>query len=228
MFAGAVLIWAYFALPETRPDHITGGGLRFIAHESRELFSDRRFIGYVLVCAIGTATFFAFLGGGPHVVIGIMARSSAEYGLWFILTSGGFMLGNFIAARFSQRYGVDAMVHFGLLWLVGRRDRDLRHLRGAAGWRPLDLVRAAASDLVRQRRVPAQLRRRRRERAPAGRGHRIGHHRLRADGDRRRRGAGHEPCGRDRDQRAAACDRDGGAVGGVDAGLLCVSGEAAT
>ena len=118
-FAGVVLIWAYFALPETRPDHITGGGLRFIAHESRELFADRRFAGYVLVCAIGTATFFSFLGGGPHVVVGIMGRTSAEYGLWFIVTSAGFMFGNFITARFSQRYGVDAMVHFGLLWLLG-------------------------------------------------------------------------------------------------------------
>jgi DHA1 family bicyclomycin/chloramphenicol resistance-like MFS transporter len=117
-FAGAVLIWAYFALPETRPDHITGGGLRFILGESRELLSTRRFVGYVLVCAIGTSTFFAFLGGGPHVVVGIMARSSAEYGLWFILTSGGFMLGNFITARFSQRYGIDAMVHFGLMSLL--------------------------------------------------------------------------------------------------------------
>jgi DHA1 family bicyclomycin/chloramphenicol resistance-like MFS transporter len=117
-FAGAVLIWTYFALPETRPDHITGGGLRFILGESRELLSNRKFIGYVLCCAIGTATFFAFLGGGPHVVIGIMARSSAEYGLWFIFTSGGFMLGNFLAARYSQRYGIDAMVHFGLLSLV--------------------------------------------------------------------------------------------------------------
>ncbi len=116
--AVVVLIWAYFALPETRPDHITGGGLRFILGESRELLSDRRFIGYVLVCAIGTATFFAFLGGGPHVVIGIMARSSAEYGLWFILTSGGFMVGNFMTARFSQRYGIDAMVQLGLLSLI--------------------------------------------------------------------------------------------------------------
>lgn len=118
VFAGVVLIWAYFALPETRPDHITGGGLRFIAHESRELFSDRRFVGYVLVSAIGTATFFAFLGGAPHVAIGIMGRTSAEYGMWFILTSGGFMLGNFITARFSQRHGVDAMVHFGMVALL--------------------------------------------------------------------------------------------------------------
>jgi DHA1 family bicyclomycin/chloramphenicol resistance-like MFS transporter len=118
VLAAAVLVWSYFALPETRPDHITGGGLRFILGESRELLSDRRFVGYVLVCAIGTATFFAFLGGGPHVVIGIMARSSAEYGLWFILTSGGFMVGNFMTARFSQRYGIDGMVQFGLLSLI--------------------------------------------------------------------------------------------------------------
>ena len=105
-------------LPETRPDHITGGGLRFILGESRELFSDRRFIGYVSVCAIGTATFFAFLGGGPHVVVSIMARTSAEYGLWFIATSGGFMLGNFITSRTSQRYGVDRMIGIGLVLLL--------------------------------------------------------------------------------------------------------------
>jgi DHA1 family bicyclomycin/chloramphenicol resistance-like MFS transporter len=115
-----VMAWAFLALPETRPDHITGGGVRFILSESRELFSDRRFLGYVLVCAIGTATFFAFLGGGPHVVVSIMARTSAEYGLWFIATSGGFMLGNFITSRTSQRYGVDRMIGIGLaLLLVG-------------------------------------------------------------------------------------------------------------
>jgi DHA1 family bicyclomycin/chloramphenicol resistance-like MFS transporter len=118
VFAAMVLAWAFLALPETRPDHITGGGLRFILGESRELFSDRRFIGYVSVCAIGTATFFAFLGGGPHVVVSIMARTSAEYGLWFIATSGGFMLGNFITSRTSQRYGVDRMIGIGLVLLL--------------------------------------------------------------------------------------------------------------
>lgn len=114
VFAAAVLVWVAAGLQETRPDHITGGGLRFIARESAELFSDRRFVGYVAVCSLGTATFFAFLGGGPHVVVGIMERSSAEYGLWFIFTSGGFMLGNFLASRLSYRLGIDAMVRMGL------------------------------------------------------------------------------------------------------------------
>lgn len=117
-FAGIVMLWVFAGLKETRPDHITGGGLRFIWRESRELFGDRRFLGYVLVCAIGTATFFAFLGGGPHVVVGIMERSAFEYGLWFILTAGGFMIGNFITARNSQRFGIDRMIHAGLVCMI--------------------------------------------------------------------------------------------------------------
>lgn len=114
LFSAAVLAWAFFALPETRPDHITGGGLRFIAHETRLLLASRAFNGYVLVGAIATATFFAFIGGGPHLVIGIMGRTSAEYGAWFMLTAFGYMLGNLFAARMSPRYGVDAMIRGGV------------------------------------------------------------------------------------------------------------------
>ncbi len=110
----AVLTWAFAALPETRPDHVTGGGVRFIAGETRKLFGDRNFIGYVLVASIATATFFAFLGGAPHLVIGVMGRSSAEYGAWFALTAFGYMVGNLIAARMSPRFGVDNMIRAGV------------------------------------------------------------------------------------------------------------------
>jgi len=115
-----VLTWAYLALPETRPDYVTGGGFRFIARETRELFRDRTFSGYVLVTAIATSTFFAFLGGAPHLVIGIMGRSSAEYGAWFALAAFGYMLGNLMAARLSPRFGVDNMIRAGVsLQIVG-------------------------------------------------------------------------------------------------------------
>ncbi len=118
--AAVVSAWAFAALPETRPDHVTGGGLRFILNEARELLSNRKFLGYMLVCAIGTATFFTFLGGGPHVVVSVMARTSAEFGWWFIATSAGYMLGNFITSRTSQRYGVDRMIAIGIaLLLIG-------------------------------------------------------------------------------------------------------------
>lgn len=114
--AASVMVWAMLSLPETRPDHVTGGGVRYIIGESRELLADRRFLGYVLVCALGTSSYFAFLGAGPHVVVSMMARTSAEYGLWFMLSAASFMVGNFITTRAVQRYGVDRMIAVGLVF----------------------------------------------------------------------------------------------------------------
>jgi DHA1 family bicyclomycin/chloramphenicol resistance-like MFS transporter len=117
--SGAVLVWAWFALPET------GGTTGVQApgrlwQEWQALLGHRKFHGYVLCSALGSAAFFLFLGGGPHVVVTQMGRSSAEYGLWFAITSTGYMAGNFGTSRFSQRLGVDRMIVIGLLFqLVG-------------------------------------------------------------------------------------------------------------
>ena len=111
----AVLIWAAFALRETRPvRHADGPRARF-ASEAGALVSSRSFIGYALSAALGCGAFFTFLGGGSHVVVNIMGRSSAEFGVWFAVASFGYMLGNFVAARLSQRHGVDAMIKWGLI-----------------------------------------------------------------------------------------------------------------
>jgi DHA1 family bicyclomycin/chloramphenicol resistance-like MFS transporter len=118
-FAGVVLLWAVAVLPETRPAgtaHVPGMLLR----EWRALIGNAKFHGYVLCGALGSAPFFTFLGGGPHVVVTLMGRSSAEYGLWFVVSSLGYMSGNFTASRLSQRFGVDAMILAGTVFeLVG-------------------------------------------------------------------------------------------------------------
>jgi DHA1 family bicyclomycin/chloramphenicol resistance-like MFS transporter len=109
VFSSIVLLWAIPVLPETRPRTVgqAPGALRA---ETRALFGSAKFYGYVLAGALGSAPFFTFLGGGPHVVVSLMGRTSAEYGLWFAFTSLGYMLGNFTASRLSQRFGVNAMV----------------------------------------------------------------------------------------------------------------------
>ena len=43
----------------------------------------------------------------------MMGRSPTEYGLWFIPTAGGYILGNIITSRLSVRFGVDAMIFWG-------------------------------------------------------------------------------------------------------------------
>jgi DHA1 family bicyclomycin/chloramphenicol resistance-like MFS transporter len=115
LFALAVLIWAALTLPETRPAPATDRAQARLWHEWRALLASAKFHGYVLCAALGSAPFFVLLGGGPHVVVSMMGRSSAEFGVWFAISSFGYMSGNFAAARLSQRFGVDAMIFWGIV-----------------------------------------------------------------------------------------------------------------
>jgi DHA1 family bicyclomycin/chloramphenicol resistance-like MFS transporter len=112
-FSAAVLLWAALVLPETRPASVAQAPGMLVEHW-RALISSAKFHGYVLCGALGSAPFFTFLGGGPHVVVTLMGRTSAEYGLWFAVTSLGYMSGNFTASRLSQRFGLDAMIMTGI------------------------------------------------------------------------------------------------------------------
>jgi DHA1 family bicyclomycin/chloramphenicol resistance-like MFS transporter len=113
LFAAAILVWASFQLPETRKV-ATGEGFAHFLAASGSLLTDRAFLGYALVAAFNSAMFFTFIGGAPHVVVTIMHRSSAEYGIWFLVISLAYMAGNFAAGRWSAKYGVDFMIRAGV------------------------------------------------------------------------------------------------------------------
>jgi len=113
LFAAAVLAWTVIALPETRAVP-TGEGPALLLRDASVLLTDRGFVGYVLVAAFNSAMFFTFIGGAPHVVVTIMQRSSAEYGIWFVILSLVYMVGNFAAGRWSAQYGVDTMIRAGV------------------------------------------------------------------------------------------------------------------
>jgi DHA1 family bicyclomycin/chloramphenicol resistance-like MFS transporter len=109
----AVLAWGTAVLPETRRREPGGPGTGF-GDNLAALARSASFHAYVLCAAFGSGTFFAFLGGGPHAVVTIMGRSSAEFGVWFALSSVGYMAGNFLTSRLSMRFGIDRMIGWGL------------------------------------------------------------------------------------------------------------------
>ncbi len=110
----AVVVWAAITLPETRSLSAPAGGRGGLLVDVQQLACSRAFWGYVLVAALGSGTFFAFLGGGPHVIVTLMGRSSAEYGVWFAISSIGYMAGNFATSRLSIRYGLDRLIWWGI------------------------------------------------------------------------------------------------------------------
>jgi DHA1 family bicyclomycin/chloramphenicol resistance-like MFS transporter len=109
-----VVVWAALALPETGHLNVHAGAREGFFRDLTRLTASAKFAGYVMAGTFGSATFFAFLGGGPHVIVTLMERSSAEYGIWFAISSIGYMAGNFFAARLSIRHGIDRLIWWGI------------------------------------------------------------------------------------------------------------------
>ncbi|MEW6768806.1 MAG: multidrug effflux MFS transporter [Pseudomonadota bacterium] len=116
-FMAATAIFATISiaagLPETRVVMTKSGDTGFF-NDVRALSSNPAFIGYVLCQMLASAIIFTFAGGGPYIVVNQMARSTAEYGLWFATSGVAYMLGNFVSVRLSPKLGLDRTIWLGL------------------------------------------------------------------------------------------------------------------
>lgn len=79
------------------------------------LLTSRRFWGYSMAAAFSSGCFFVYLGGAPYVGTEVFKLSSQEVGLLFALTAIGYLVGNFLAGRYSVRFGMNRMILMGTL-----------------------------------------------------------------------------------------------------------------
>jgi len=110
-----VAVTSYLFLPETHDAAKTAGDRPTLRHSFATLARIPAFWAYSLTCAFGTSVFFSFLGGTPFVATDMLGMTGTEYGLYFILVPGGFLIGNFLTARYSQRIGLYFMIVAGSL-----------------------------------------------------------------------------------------------------------------
>jgi len=113
-----LLIWVILVLPETAKTVGQPGGLSQFKDDVATLLHTRAFIGYALTGALSCGPYYVFIGGVPHFAINILGLSSAEYGLWLIAPSIGYMIGNMFCTRLSVRWGIDRVIPLGLTLLI--------------------------------------------------------------------------------------------------------------
>lgn len=104
------------ALPET--NHGRGRALREQMNDYRGLLSNGDYWTFVLTGSLAACVFFGFLGGGPVIANNYLGMSSAAYGLWFAACAGGYLIGNFLSGRFSERIGIARMISAGATFSV--------------------------------------------------------------------------------------------------------------
>ena len=105
------LVWADLGETATLKDTSFAAQVR----QYPGLLASRRFWGYCMAAAFSSGCFFAYLGGAPYVGTEVFALSSQEIGLLFALTAIGYLIGNFLAGRYSVRLGLNRMILPGTL-----------------------------------------------------------------------------------------------------------------
>ncbi|WP_439573634.1 multidrug effflux MFS transporter [Phreatobacter sp.] len=113
----AAMALTFQRLPETRAT-VSSPTISQLLADARGLARDRIFVGYLLLGALSSITFFAFLGGAPHITITLMGQSTTTYGLWFIVNASGYMIGNAICGRYSARLGSDRLMLWGCIGML--------------------------------------------------------------------------------------------------------------
>jgi len=125
--AGAVFcFFCVFFLHETQSSDAKPANGFSILTSSRDLLQLRAFIASALMLCGSIGLYYAFLAGAPFVMMESRGFSASVYGAWFAMVASGYLTGNLIAGRFSERLGIDRMIFFGaipgmtavaLLWL---------------------------------------------------------------------------------------------------------------
>jgi DHA1 family bicyclomycin/chloramphenicol resistance-like MFS transporter len=117
-FGGLALLFAFGQLHETNRNRGSTGSAGHLLHSYLSLFRSRLFWGYTLTASLVSAVFFAFVAGAPYVMIELMGRSPAVYGLYFAIVPSGYILGNFATGRFAARAGPNRMIVAGTLTVL--------------------------------------------------------------------------------------------------------------
>jgi MFS transporter, DHA1 family, multidrug resistance protein len=113
--AAVLLMFGESHHPEHRMDSLAGMLRGFV-----QLLGSRRFLVLASYPAFSSTIFFAFISGAPYVMVVLLQRPATEYGLYFMLVAGGFMIGNFVSVRVSERSSTLRLMTIGmLLALIG-------------------------------------------------------------------------------------------------------------
>ena len=112
VIAAGVLAGAWRYLPET---NLAVGGdgslLRFDAFAA--LLAMPAYRGYVATVTFASTVFFSYLALAPFIIISVREHPPVVYGMWSAFAALGYMAGNFLSGRYSERFGNDTMIRAG-------------------------------------------------------------------------------------------------------------------
>ena len=98
-------------VPETRsPAQRAETSLGGLLATSRQLFTDRTFMGLTLATSFAISAFFVFLANAPFVMMGQYGLSPAGFSITFSLNAAAFFFAAQFCGRLGARYGLKRLI----------------------------------------------------------------------------------------------------------------------
>ncbi len=112
LFGVFVSIAAWMYLPETNHTKVDVS-LKRLWGGYKELGHQKMFWAYSATAVFMAWLYFAYLGGAPFVAVSSFGMKPYEIGLYLMIVSLGYILGNFITGRVAARVGIVRMIAIG-------------------------------------------------------------------------------------------------------------------
>ncbi|MBT9551314.1 MAG: multidrug effflux MFS transporter [Hydrogenophaga sp.] len=117
--AAVLFVAAWRGLPDHRKaTTVQPHWLRAMFTSYATLGREPSFLLHVLLLAMTTATFYAFLGGAP-IVLGSYGVRPDGIGFYIMAIPGAYIVGNYLTSRFARLTGERRIMRFGQVLTVG-------------------------------------------------------------------------------------------------------------
>ncbi len=111
ILALAMLILCWFDLGETNKNKSTSLAAQFRNYTI--LIRQRTLWIYIIISTAGAGVFFSFIGGADYVGRHFLGLTPTTVGAYFVFVSLGYITGNYLAGRFTERVGLENMMMVG-------------------------------------------------------------------------------------------------------------------
>lgn len=100
----ALWIWAWRDLPAGQPKGTHASGAFGFLHAYARLMQETRYLKFLVILSVTTATFYSFLSGAP-LVLASYGVGPDRVGLYIMCIPFSYFLGNFLTTRLIHRWG---------------------------------------------------------------------------------------------------------------------------
>jgi DHA1 family bicyclomycin/chloramphenicol resistance-like MFS transporter len=115
--AAIVAVWRL--LPETgRSEEARGLSMSALLRSYVAIMGNRSFLAHLAIATTTYAGLFAYISGSPFVLQGLYGLSPLGFGLFYGVTSFGFIIGTLIASHLVIRRGFDGTIGLGAVALA--------------------------------------------------------------------------------------------------------------